>query len=106
MADKQDDILSQFAEFLEAKNKADQEQADSEDYEVEIWNEKGQGARIKRSHAKPFLQTLGIDIDPKPNGDTTGDDADKPKPKRKSTGNSASNTTGVARKYFTKPPTT
>jgi hypothetical protein len=108
MADNKD-LMAEFEEFLNAKQaKADEETA-SEDYDVEVWDEKGRGARIRRSHARPFLQTLGIDTD----DETGGDDGDKadgdkggdsPKSNRKSTGSkSASNAAGgVARKYFTK----
>lgn len=111
MADKQDDILSQFAEFLDAKKQADQEKADSEDYDVEIWDEKGRGARVRRSHARPFLQSLGIDLDDDSSnsGDDAGDDkSGKSKPAAKqSTGKQSSNTQtgGIARKYFVKPAT-
>ena len=108
MAENNGDILAQFQEFLEAKAASEKENAESEDYEVEIWNEKGQGARVKRSHAKPFLQSLGIDLDPEPtepnnSGDGKANTGTKPAAKtNKSSGNSAP-ASGVARKYFVKP---
>ena len=110
VAEKQEDILSQFAEFLEAKKQADAEKDASEDFEVEIWDEKGRGVRTRRSHAKPFLQSLGIDVDSDDGGtddDKDGDDksGNTSKTSRKTTGKQSTNATssGVARKYFTKP---
>ena len=105
MADKNDndDLMSEFAEFLKAKQESEKEQRDSEDFDIEIWDETGKGVRTKRSHAKPFLQKFGIDID-ELTGDDDGDkgDGDKPKPKAKPTGRSSSTSGDVARKYFAK----
>lgn len=109
MPDNDPDILAQFQEFLTAKAEQEKENEQSEDFEVEIWDEKGRGVRTRRSHAKPFLQSLGIDIDADPGtggGDNKGDggSATDPKTGRQSKGKS-SNTTGtqsVARKYFVK----
>lgn len=96
MADDTNDLMAQFQEFLAAKAEKDQAEAAADDYEVEVWNEKGQGARLRRSHAKPFLQSLGIDVDePTPETPEAGDGG-KPKPK----GKTAQSQT-VARKYFT-----
>lgn len=110
MAEKKEDILSQFAEFLEAKKQSDDEAAQSEDFEVEIWDEKGRGVRTRRSHAKPFLQSLGIDVDNDDDGEGDSDNSDdkggnSSKTVRKSSGKQSANATsgGVARKYFTKP---
>jgi hypothetical protein len=109
VADKDEDLMAEFQEFLTQKRQSEQEAANSEDYDVEVWDEKGRGARIRRSHAKPFLQTLGIDTDDESDGnddDKSGDgkSGDTPKSNRKSTGSkSTSNAaSGVARKYFTK----
>jgi hypothetical protein len=104
MADMDEGMLAEFAEFLEAKRAASAP-TEPED-EVEIWNEKGQGARVRRSVAKPFLQSLGIDLDP-PAGDTdnTGTQSDNDGTKgKKSTGRQATApaTGSVARKYFVK----
>jgi hypothetical protein len=109
MPDKEPDILAQFAEFLEAKKEHEKEAAASEDFEVEIWDEKGKGVRTKRSHAKPFLQSLGLDLDDESSGDegdNRGDnegDKSKSTSSRKSTGKQSTNVAagGVARKYFT-----
>ena len=111
MADNNEDLMAEFQEFLTQKREAEKANEQSEDYEVEVWNEKGQGARLRRSHAKPFLQSLGIDLDPPESGNDSsqsgnGSTGDKPKGNRKSTG-SQSNATGsqsVARKYFVKTP--
>lgn len=103
MADSNDDLMAQFQEFLTAKAAQDKEAADADDEEIEIWDEKGRGARVRRSRAKPFLQTLGIDLDPEPEPD--GDKPSGAKPKGKPTGPAKTNATSgsVARKYFTKP---
>lgn len=97
MADNQNDLMAEFQEFLNAKAERDKEEAAADDYEVEVWDEKGRGARVKRSHAKPFLQSLGIDLD-KPEETTDDDKEDKPKPKGKT-----AQSQSVARKYFTAP---
>lgn len=68
-AGNNDDLMAEFAEFLEAKRAQETEDKASEDFDVEIWDEKGRGVRTKRSHAKPFLQSLGIDVDPPAEGD-------------------------------------
>ena len=109
MADDNSGLMAEFEEFLNAKQAKADEEKNSEDYDVEVWDEKGRGARIRRSHAKPFLQTLGIDIDAEPDGkegDKGGDGkgGDTSKSNRTSTGKqSASNAAGgAARKYFSK----
>ena len=110
MADDNADLMAEFQEFLTAKRESENAEKDAEDFEVEIWDKDGRGVRTKRSHAKPFLQSLGIDIDPEPDNDNG--DADKSGGKtgskggRQSTG-TKSNATGsqsVTRKYFTKTP--
>lgn len=103
MADE--NLLAEFEEFLTAKRQAEKDEQSSEDFEVEIWDEKGRGVRTKRSHAKPFLQSLGLDPDPEPDkdsGDTdkSGGDTDKKKPG--STRNPPTGSTSTVRKYFTK----
>jgi hypothetical protein len=99
-------ILGEFEEFLKQREVASAQAAQEDDEEIEIWDEKGRGARIRRSRAKPFLNSLGIDLDPEPSeGDGNSNDGDgksKGKP-RQSTGPKSANTqTGVARKYFVK----
>ena len=61
--------------------------------------------RVKRSAAKPFLQSLGIDLDPVVE---TEDDKDKGKDKGKArptgrTSQTAAGQTSTVRKYFSKP---
>lgn len=103
-----DDILKEFADFLEAKKASEQEAADSEDFDVEIWDEKGRGVRTKRSHAKPFLQSLGIDLDSSDEsvGTDDGNDGDKGDKKGpRSPKNPPASTQSTVRKYFAgKPP--
>lgn len=107
MADKDGGILAEFEEWLNAKREAEQNTPENDD-EVEVWDEKGRGARVKRSLAKPFLQSLGIDVDPEPDpepgdGDNGGKTPAKrnPGPTRK---NPPAATGGTARKYFVKAP--
>ena len=97
MAENTDDIFDQFKEFLAAKAASDAEESAADDYEVEVFDEKGRGARLRRSHAKPFLNSLGIDIDPDPEPTENEGDGKKKKPAtpRQSTGSQS-----VSRKYF------
>jgi hypothetical protein len=104
VANENEGILSEFEEFLAAKRESEAQNSADEDYEVEVWNEKGQGARLKRSHAKPFLQSLGIDLDPTTDGDQDGD-KNKTKPKggkAPAAGATGAQATSV-KKYFKKP---
>jgi hypothetical protein len=101
--------MAEFEEFLNAKAQKQAQESQEEDYDVEIWDEKGRGARVRRSHAKPFLNSLGIDVDPPADGNSDdkggdGKSGDSSKSSRQSSGKqSASNAAGgVARKYFTK----
>jgi hypothetical protein len=110
VADNDSDLMKEFQEFLSQKQANEQAKKDEEDFEVEIWDEKGRGVRTRRSHAKPFLQSLGLDPDAESGGDEDdkgGDDkgGNSSKSNRSSTGKQSSNATsgGVARKYFTKP---
>lgn len=105
-----EDLMAEFQEFLTQKRANEDAEKESEDFEVEIWDEKGRGVRTRRSHAKPFLQSLGIDIDSTPDGkdgDKDGNDkgGDSGKSGRKSSGkqSSGTQTSGTVRKYFTKP---
>jgi hypothetical protein len=96
MADNQTDLMAEFQEFLAAKAEKEKETAAADDYEVEVWDEQGRGARVKRSHAKPFLQSLGIDLDPEETPEAGS--GDKPKPKGKT-----AQSQSVARRYFVNP---
>lgn len=109
MPDNEPSILDEFAEFLQAKKEAEKNASQEDDYEVEVWNEKGQGARLRRSHAKPFLQSLGIDVDESANDSgNTGDGGTKTGPKTgrqsKGTPPNATGSQSTVRKYFTKTP--
>lgn len=107
MADKDSGILAEFEQFLAAKAEAAKNDESSEDYEVEVWDEKGRGARVRRSHAKPFLQSLGIDLDSEPtdgtaNQDSDATNSDDKKGPRRTSGKTNAATGSVARKYFVK----
>jgi hypothetical protein len=96
-------LLKEFQEFLSAKQEA--AAAEGPEDEVEIWNEHGQGARVRRSVAKPFLQSLGIDLDPPAgDGDNSDGQSDNDGSKAKPKGRQAASkpASGVARKYFVK----
>lgn len=102
MAEVDKSMFDEFAEWLEAKHQAEAENAQADD-EVEIWDKDGRGARVKRSMAKPFLQSLGIDLDPTPEPD---DDKGEGKSKGRPTGKtqqSAGVASSVAKRYFSKP---
>jgi hypothetical protein len=111
MADDNSGLMAEFEEFLNAKAQKQAESDASEDYDVEVWDEKGRGARVRRSHAKPFLQSMGIDLDPESDGDDSDNDGSgkggsTSKGNQRPTGKqSASNASGgVARKYFVSKP--
>jgi hypothetical protein len=103
-------MMEQFEEFLKAKEENARKQAAEEDEEVEIWDKDGRGARLKRSRAKPFLQSLGIDLDPPASSDSGDDDGKNTGKGDGKTGNSPGKKTqtaaqgNVARRYFTKSP--
>jgi hypothetical protein len=110
--DQDPDILAQFAEFLKQKEANDKETAEAEDFDIEFWDEKGRGVRTKRSHAKPFLQQFGIDLDPKPEGGDSGDPKDggtktgsKGSGSAKGSGSNATGSQSTVRKYFVKSGT-
>lgn len=105
MADNNDDILSQFQEFLAAKQQQEAENAAAEDHEIEVWTSDGRGAKARRSaFKKSVLEELGIGADPEPTEDESGDGT-KPKAKAKTPAKTATSaaSSGVARKYFMKP---
>jgi len=99
-------MFEEFMEFMTARQEAAANSEDDND-EVEVWDKDGRGARVKKKDAKPFLQTLGILLDPKTEGDdsdTDGKDKGKSRPTGRTAGNAA--TTGAAtstvKKYFSK----
>jgi hypothetical protein len=104
MAEKEteptDELMSEFAEFLEAKRAKEKESAEAEDFDVEIWDEKGRGVRTRRSHAKPFLNSLGIDVDPPAKG-TENDGGDQGKTRKTNPRKATPAQANSVRKYFT-----
>jgi hypothetical protein len=93
-----DELMGEFAEFLEAKRAKEQTEKEEEDFDVEIWDEKGRGVRTRRSHAKPFLNSLGIDVDPPAKDEGVEDDKGGTK---KSTRKPPAKSESTVRKYFT-----
>lgn len=107
MSDDNSELMAEFEEFLKAKKDKENKDRAAEDFDVEIWDETGKGVRTKRSHAKPFLQQLGLDVDPPSSDDKSGDSKDdnggnntRKSPVKKQSSNSTSS--GVATKYFTR----
>lgn len=98
MAENNDDILSQFAQWLEEKQAKDKE-AEGADDEIEVWNADGSGMRGKRSSLGAWLEKQGFTItaapEEKPEEKETG------KSGRQSKGSQSTNSqTSTARKYF------
>lgn len=99
-----DDVLKQFAEFMESKRA--EESANGPEPEVEIWDKEGNGARVPRSAAKSFLQKFGIDLDETPpesddgDGDSKAGKSKNPKP----TGKSTPANSNIGARYFGKRP--
>lgn len=103
-----DEILAQI--------KALQDEADAmgdgDDYEIEIWNEKGAGTRLPASAGKGFLQTHFPELFPADNSADDGADdgksgtnGGKSKPAGKVASGSTGATTprpGTANRYFGK----
>lgn len=49
----------------ELQKQLDDDAASADDFEVELWNERGQGARVPFSKGKAWLaEAFGIDLDP------------------------------------------
>lgn len=109
MADESSsELFKEFEEFLIAKRSKETEDAEKEDFEVEIFDGE-KGVRTRRSHAKPFLQSLGIDLDPEETDGSTADQSgDAGKGDGKTAGKSGGKTANakgsasVTRKYFIK----
>lgn len=110
MADNDSDLMAEFQEFLTQKRQAEKDEQQAEDFEVEIWDKDGRGVRTRRSHAKPFLQSLGIDVDPPTDDDGSTDSGKSGKDNTKGSGQTKGatrNSTGsqsTVRKYFVKNP--
>lgn len=90
--------MAQFEEFLKEKNAKEQAEKDEEDFEIEIGDKDGNFVRTRRSHAKPFLQRMGLDLDPEStDGSDKNDGGDKNKGTRKPRQTAAPTT---VKKYF------
>jgi hypothetical protein len=105
VAEINEGMFKEFMDFVTAKQQAEAED-ESGNEEVEVWDEKGRGARVKKKDALPFLQTLGIGVPEKP--ETTDDDGDTDKGKSKSrptgkTAGSAVASGSSVKRYFSKP---
>lgn len=81
-------------EALQAK----EAEADDDDFDVEIWDETGAGAKVPYRKGRTWLQRFGIDLDPAPEGDDKGDG--KPAPKSGATSDKGESRPGPAKKYF------
>lgn len=81
MSEKQNDILAEFAAFLNERSKKDKGDADEIEY-VEVFDGSGRGARVPAWRAHNYLESLGIDVsgcesDASPNdSDSDSDDDD------------------------------
>lgn len=98
-----DELMSEFAEFLETKRANEAKQKEEEDFDIEIWGPDGSGVRTKRSHAKPFLNKLGLDLDdPKSgSGNESGDETKNTKSNPRKTSTKSTGPESTVRKYFT-----
>jgi len=80
------------------------EEPDADDYDIEIWDETGAGARIPYHKGRSWLNRFGIDLPEQPEGDAEGDqDQAQGKPRSKRQGGAAGQPDGHAAKYFGKP---
>jgi hypothetical protein len=103
-----DEILAQI-QALQAE--ADS-MGDGEDYEIEIWNEKGAGTRLPARAGEGFLRThfpeLFAPDDPDNNGADDGksgsNDGGSKSPRKVAPGNSGATRPATATKYFGKRP--
>ncbi len=98
-----DDLIKQFAEFMEAKKA--EESANEPESEVEIWDKEGNGARVPRSSAKSFLNKFGIDLDESaPDTDDGSGDSKAGKSKPSAPTGKTTPKASAATRYFAKRP--
>jgi len=67
-----EEILAQIKALQDEADRMD----DGEEYDVEIWNEKGEGARLPKGQTTRWLKTKFPDLfdpDPDPNADANGE---------------------------------
>lgn len=70
--------LSEDEKKTLAALQAKENEPEPDDEFIEIWDETGAGAKVKRSSAKTFLNRFGIDVD-----EITSDEDPKEKPVKK-----------------------
>lgn len=68
---------------------------DEDDFDIEIWDEKGAGAKVPYRKGKTWLQRFGIDLPETPEDDET--QAPKKTPGKTTTGEASG---GHAQRYF------
>ena len=77
MPDSKDKLLADFSEFLASKS-GNREAKETDDY-VEIWDDKGRGARVRKCDAAGWLkETFDIDVDDGKPGETGDETDDEP----------------------------
>jgi hypothetical protein len=81
---------------LEALTAKANEPDDNEDFDIEIWDEHGAGAKVPYSKGRSWLARFGIDVDP------PTDDGGKPAGNGKPDGKASKDDTkpGTAGRYF------
>jgi hypothetical protein len=83
---------------------AKENEPDADDYDIEIWDETGAGARIPYSKGRSWLNRFGIDLPDAPEAEAEGDqDQGKGKPRSKRAAGGAAGPDGHAQRYFGKP---
>lgn len=91
-------------EALMAENDAASEDDEFDNEEIEVWNEKGAGARLRGRHSRSWLEENGFLKKREPaatDDDSGGDNPDSGKSTRKSKGTPATAArSGTAGKYF------
>lgn len=81
---------------LDALQRKAQEADDDDNFDVEIWDETGAGAKVPYRKGKSWLQRFGIDVEP-PADDSSNDDKSDSKSKPK---NDKQDRPGPAGRYF------
>lgn len=72
---------------------------DADDFDIEIWDETGAGARVPYHKGKAWLQKFGIDLPEEPAADAG--DQGQGKPAKPASGGAAPvDTGGTAQRYF------
>lgn len=73
---------------------------DEDEYDIEIWDETGAGAKVPYRKAKTWLQRFGIDMpEPPPEGTENPEGEGKPTPKAKKA-NASVRPVGVPQRFF------